>query len=867
MVAQSKRKETTSVVGRGRRPGNRNRPSVRNSNSTKSYRSTNSVFVVSESNAGGSGSERDFSAQASSADEVRDPDASRTATFLDDPTACANTVTILTVQDIVFVETDPAFLPLFFVSIVNRQFHPNSGRRTTPVVEEVQDSQVTSLVEIMHNGETFKLEDIPGGDTSFRRDLEKKNTGRLQKDEKWDPVTVHQQNLRPRKHVVVNIEVSSSSGDSEPPGPPQSGRCTHKELKPLMLVHFEKLSNQIYEMGRNIYRGLGLPEETIHSSRKRKASDGHHRKSASPTSIGLQTQRPARKVKKMRKTVVSSLVEKRHSYALRCGDGNDVTVVVQPKLFCLEFYIFGYGVVLTRLPFIREPKETMQHQNRERRARKRRVTMLETRTPNAAENAQQQETPSTAVVLYEDVLCAQPQSYVSPPKAFCRSSRLPSQVGESKPHLYRSVGTVRSIHTSWKAKPSSKGTVASIGSEDGGVTLSQQLSTEKNQTPSVSHASGETSNLEVPNTGEKLAKVPSLTVEDGRQDPLIVEETNPEFPTMEEEERYDSYREDMSTDTQMQEKLGNPVSETEEDSSFVPSCGKQQRKRSNKIGGVYTLEGRAKTLFEREKKVEYRPIAKMNRAVYKKFSEILRGNPSQVFRINTGHDVTNCFFFDIGEPEKWLSDEIKQGSMSVSDYAEFFLCHQIMKTKNEQDMIQIALDGLKEEICDGLESTELATLGSLFGEAAEVEDILEKEKSPQKSPRIWKSKTRPNSCMDPEDEDPWDEPGDDDGEESGDAKSDDEDNDEEWAYEGETQVKVDEDDEETDHIRDENTDDASGVGEPGSQPDASGSVADPSPSVAASVADPSPSGHGTVADSSASVSATVDDSSASVVVK
>ncbi|KAG2314898.1 hypothetical protein Bca52824_018020 [Brassica carinata] len=165
----------------------------------------------------------------------------------------------------------------------------------------------------------------------------------------------------------------------------------------------------------------------------------------------------------------------------------------------------------------REPKETTQHENRERRARKTRVTMLETRTSNTAEDAQQQGTPSTAVVLYEDVLCAQPQSYVSPPKNTA-TRRFVDQVGflvkwgESNPHLY-------------------------------------------------SYASGETSNLEVPNTGEKLAKVPSPTVEDRGQDPPIVE-TNPEFPAMEKEERYESCREDMSTDTQMQEKLGNPVSET-----------------------------------------------------------------------------------------------------------------------------------------------------------------------------------------------------------------------------------------------------------------------------------------------------------------
>ncbi|KAG2306931.1 hypothetical protein Bca52824_026679 [Brassica carinata] len=222
--------------------------------------------------------------------------------------------------------------------------------------------------------------------------------------------------------------------------------------------------------------------------------------------------------------------------------------------------------------------------------------MQETRTPNAAEDAQQQETRSTAVVLYEDVLCAQPQSYVSPPKKTATRhfvDQVGSQVkwGESNPHLYSQYG--------------------------------------KNQTPYVGHDSGQTSNLEVPNTGENLAKVPSPIVEDGGQDPPIVEETNPEFPAMEEEERYDSCREDMSTDTQMHEKRGNPVSETEEDSSFVPSGGKRQRKRSNKIRGVYTLDGRVKKLFESEKKVEYKLIAKTNRVVYKKFSKILSENPAQ----------------------------------------------------------------------------------------------------------------------------------------------------------------------------------------------------------------------------------------------
>ncbi|KAL0742926.1 hypothetical protein Bca4012_084439 [Brassica carinata] len=340
---------------------------------------------------------------------------------------------------------------------------------------------------MMRSGETFKLEDFPGRDTSFRRNLEKKNTGRLPKDEKCDPVSVHQRNLRPRKPVLFNIEESSSSGDSEPPGPPHSGRCTHEDLKPWMRSYRTRLM----KLGE-IYAGVWV----------------------CPRKPSILT-----------------------------GRGKPAMIIIDslPLLQVLDSKPSGQPG--------RESKETTLHQNRERRARKTRVTLLEMRTPNAAEDAQQQETPSTAMVLYEDVLCAQPQSYVSPPK--------------------------------------------------------------------------------VPNTGEKLAKVPSLIMEDGGQDPPIVEETSPEFPVMEEEERYDCCREDLSTDTQMHEKQGNPVSKTEQDSSFVPSGGKRQRKRSNKICGVYTLDGRVKKLFESEKKVEYRPLAKTNRAVYKKFSEILSENPAQ----------------------------------------------------------------------------------------------------------------------------------------------------------------------------------------------------------------------------------------------
>ncbi|KAF8049669.1 LOW QUALITY PROTEIN: hypothetical protein N665_2153s0003 [Sinapis alba] len=99
------------------------------------------------------------------------------------------------------------------------------------------------------------------------------------------------------------------------------------------------------------------------------------------------------------------------------------------------------------------------------------------------------------------------------------------------------------------------------------------------------------------------------------------------------------------------------VSDTEEGSNYLESGDKRQRKISNKIRGVYTPYGRLKGIFNNEKKVEYIPLAKTNRTVFKKFSEILTENLAQMFEIKTGHVVTNSFFLD-NEPGKWLSDEV-----------------------------------------------------------------------------------------------------------------------------------------------------------------------------------------------------------------
>ncbi|KAH0872399.1 hypothetical protein HID58_069761 [Brassica napus] len=127
-----------------------------------------------------------------------------------------------------------------------------------------------------------------------------------------------------------------------------------------------------------------------------------------------------------------------------------------------------------------------------------------------------------------------------------------------------------------------------------------------------------------------------------------------------------------------------------------------------------------------------------------------------------------------------------------------FLSHEIVNQKSEQYLIQLARDGLKEDIREGLESTEFATLGALFQEASEVEEILEMEKSPPTSPRRRKRKTM--RLGDPEDEHPWDNPEEEDEEESEEEEEEEEDTDD-WSYEGDIIFDVSDDDmidEETD---------------------------------------------------------------------
>ncbi|CAN6880232.1 unnamed protein product [Brassica oleracea] len=133
----------------------------------------------------------------------------------------------------------------------------------------------------------------------------------------------------------------------------------------------------------------------------------------------------------------------------------------------------------------------------------------------------------------------------------------------------------------------------------------------------------ETSNMEFPKSVEAVGIVapPKAGGE------ASVKEINAELQGTEDEERYDSCKDDMSTDSQIQENPRDLCGETDADSEDVGSGGKRHRMRSIKISGVYTPDPRVKKLFKSEEKVEYKPIAKTNRTQFKKFAEILRENP------------------------------------------------------------------------------------------------------------------------------------------------------------------------------------------------------------------------------------------------
>lgn len=82
-----------------------------------------------------------------------------------------------------------------------------------------------------------------------------------------------------------------------------------------------------------------------------------------------------------------------------------------------------------------------------------------------------------------------------------------------------------------------------------------------------------------------------------------------------------------------------------------------------------------------------------------------------------------------------MVQDTTQGNLSVKKYKRYFYTLPIIHQQTEEQLIQIAKDGLKDEIRDGLETEVFPTLEALFDEAEEVEEALKEEETPPPSPR------------------------------------------------------------------------------------------------------------------------------------
>ncbi|KAG2306734.1 hypothetical protein Bca52824_026482 [Brassica carinata] len=80
-----------------------------------------------------------------------------------------------------------------------------------------------------------------------------------------------------------------------------------------------------------------------------------------------------------------------------------------------------------------------------------------------------------------------------------------------------------------------------------------------------------------------------------------------------------------------------------------------------------------------------------------------------------------------------MVNDIRQEKRSVKKYERYLYGLPIVRQRSEHELIQMANDGLKEEIREGLETEEFPTLEALFEEAEEVEEML--KETPPSSPR------------------------------------------------------------------------------------------------------------------------------------
>ncbi|CAN6924654.1 unnamed protein product [Brassica oleracea] len=314
---------------------------------------------------------------------------------------------------------------------------------------------------------------------------------------------------------------------------------------------------------------FGVPLPNIHNKGKRK--------------------RPNRKSRKINSTVPKPGPEM-HSYPLRSAEG-------------LEGAIGN-----TQPGFSRETRENNENSTLLTPQFDQNATDQKPHTPNAIPDESQTPNPLTTLTIYRGLLFARPQSYVSPAKkddTYIGEKAVDVTWDEANPRAYSAVKEVPAgERPSSDPNPESAPDFASTRSEDNVGPVSTNLSGQKTQEP---------------------------VIEGGVPDSMVVQ--NPTSP-VEEDENYESWKENISFDSQLQGKRPRavedmPSSETDEDENYVESSGKRVPKKSQKIRGVYTPDARLKGLFMSEKKVEYRPLPKTNRAIFKKFSDILSENVEQ----------------------------------------------------------------------------------------------------------------------------------------------------------------------------------------------------------------------------------------------
>ncbi|CAN7074028.1 unnamed protein product, partial [Brassica oleracea var. botrytis] len=323
------------------------------------------------------------------------------------------------------------------------------------LVDQNEDRQVSSLVQKMLCGETFKPEDFPGGDQSFSPKFKVPDAAQ---GEGACPTPVRQRNLRPRNTAPIEVEDISSSGNSGEENRQCSERCTHENLKHWISQRFEGMENNIEELRTLICKSLGLPEGSKRNARKRKAMDDPQvRRTPSPDdSIVSETEGRNRKGKK-RKTVGTRHVGKKTLPRRRSGGGKEEVSRKNPP----------------------SSERESGHQNDDDHAKENESDNARFPPSGGNKGDQQQETQSNALVLFGDVLDVEPESYVLPAEHAVTSpgawqKRNPTYRYEqgspiawekTKPNCYSSVGSVRSFHPSWDGNPSSKSKVASTGIE------------------------------------------------------------------------------------------------------------------------------------------------------------------------------------------------------------------------------------------------------------------------------------------------------------------------------------------------------------------------------------------------------------------